>query len=87
MTCKGSTMPFIRKAALVCDRCSKRVDIDPEIDQPFSAINRGKGYDGWIEAREKVLCPECAEGFRKLIAENKRRENEYLGIATIEFEE
>lgn len=79
-------MPHVRKAALVCDRCGARVDIDPAIDAPFSRMERGRGYDGWCEARGRVLCPECAEGWRAVVAENDRRERDYLGIEAVEFD-
>lgn len=86
---EGNTVTHIRKAALVCNKCGERLDIDPNIEQPFvsSFMQRKSTWIDWLEvANNHHLCPACAKVYNACKAEMEAELKRLAGIKTIAFE-
>ena len=82
-------MPYIRKAWLICDKCENKIEIDPDIEHPFSSsiMNRSRNYADWAQIKENhILCPECAKVYFEEEEKCKRHLNELAGIKEIKVE-
>ena len=81
-------MAHIRKAALVCDKCGERLDIDPEVIDPFfsSILLRDSAWRDWSKVAGRHLCPTCSAEYREVKAECDRMMKEASGARTIECE-
>lgn len=83
-------MSYIAKAAIFCDRCGKRVDLDPEFRLPitFSATSTDRTpISGWMRVDESHhLCPDCAAAYNARKAEMERELRELAGIRDIRFD-
>lgn len=82
-------MTHIRKAALICNRCGERVDIDPSVDKPFfsSFTKEGAAWGRWMEVQaDHHLCPACAAAYRERKAEMEAELKRLAGIETVTFD-
>lgn len=82
-------MTHIRKAALVCDKCGARIDIDPAVDNPFFSrfLYEDASWKDWMEVADgHHLCPACAKAYRERKAEMEAELKRLAGIDTIEFD-
>lgn len=83
-------MSIVDEVELICHRCGNSAKIDlsdtKTVHHALCSFQRGRAYGGWIMVRGRYLCPECAEGWRAVVAENDRRERDYLGIEAVEFD-
>ena len=83
-------MTYIAKAALFCDRCGARLDVDPERGEPrlMSAIaTEGTPLEGWIRLDGgHHLCPVCAKEYEAKRAEMERELKRFAGIKEISFD-
>lgn len=82
-------MTHIRKAAILCDRCGARIDIDPDVASPFSSsiLHRESAWRDWIEVENgRHLCPECAGHYREVKRRMERELREAAGVRTIDFD-
>lgn len=83
-------MSLVVKAALFCDGCGERVDLDPAkaLDMKFGPIAlKGTALEGWREVRQaKHLCPECAADYAEMERDFQRQLDEKLGIGRVEFD-
>ena len=82
-------MTHIRKAALVCDKCGERMDIDPSVDNPFFS-HFTQAESAWRDWMEVVpghhLCPACAKAYNDCKAEMDAKLRRIAGVKTIEFD-
>ena len=73
-------MSYVAKAAIFCDRCGSRVDLDP-------IVTDGTPISGWLKVDESHhLCPGCAAAYKAKKAEMERELRELAGIREIRFE-
>lgn len=82
-------MTHIRKAALICDKCGERIDIDPSVEKPFfsSFTKEGTEWEKWMEAySDHHLCPACAKAYRDRKAEMDAELKKLAGIETVSFD-
>ena len=83
-------MSLVRKAALFCDGCSIRVDLDPDraAHLKFGTMAlRGTDLEGWREAKPgKHLCPSCAEEYAEVEREFQQRLDRMLGSEPVRFD-
>lgn len=83
-------MSYIAKAAIFCDKCGKRVDLDPEFGLPmtFSPISTDcTPIAGWMKVdASHHLCPGCADAYSAKKAEMERELRELAGIREIKFD-
>lgn len=83
-------MSYIAKAALFCDKCGARVDLDPQYRLPltFSPMaTDGTPIAGWMAVdKTHHLCPECAKAYAAKKAEMERELRELAGIREIKFD-
>ena len=81
-------MSYIAKAAIFCDVCGKRVDLDPEFGLPmtFSPISTDcTPIAGWMKVdASHHLCPGCADAYSAKKAEMERELRELAGIRVLE---
>ena len=81
-------MSYIAKAAIFCDKCGKRVDLDPEFGLPmtFSPISTDCApIAGWMKVdASHHLCPGCADAYSAKKAEMERELRELAGIRVLE---
>ena len=78
------------KAAIFCDRCGSRVDLDSKLVLPstFSPIaTGGTPISGWLKVDgSHHLCPGCAAAYNAKKAEMERELRGLAGIREIRFE-
>ena len=78
-------MSYIAKAALFCDRCGSRVDLDPKSSLPltFSSLaTAGTLLAGWMAVdKTHHLCPSCAGAYNAKRAETERELRELAVLA------
>lgn len=83
-------MSYIVKAAIFCDKCGKRVDLDPEFRLPmaFSPITTDcTPIAGWMKVDDSHhLCPDCAGAYNAKKAEMERELRDLAGIREIKFD-
>lgn len=82
-------MSHIRKAALICDKCGERLDIDPAVDDPFFSrtVQLESPWRRWMEvSRGHHLCPACAKVYADRKAEMDAELKRLAGIDSIEFD-
>ncbi len=83
-------MSYIAKAALFCDRCGVRVDLDPDFLMPltFTPVSTsGTPISGWAQIEgSHHLCPNCAKEYNAKQAEMERELKEFAGIREIKFD-
>lgn len=83
-------MSYVAKAAIFCDRCGSRVDLDPKFMLPmtFSPIEPdGTPISGWLNVDESHhLCPGCAAAYKAKKAETDRELREFAVVRGIRFE-
>ena len=82
-------MTIIKKAALFCDGCGKRQDLEwKDADTLLSPIStRGTYLEGWHAVdREKHLCPECYPAYAEREERMRRELREMVGGRSIEFD-
>ena len=82
-------MSHIRKAALICDKCGERLDIDPTVDDPFFSrtVQLESPWRSWMEVtRGHHLCPACAKAYVERKAEMDTELKRLAGIDSIEFD-
>lgn len=60
----------IRNAKLICDKCGKEIDIDPNIDKPFfsSFVVADSNYSDWGEVSGKHFCGDCYKAYKDMVA-------------------
>ena len=77
-------MSYVAKAAIFCDRCGSRADLD----STFSPIvTDGTPISGWLRVDESHhLCPGCAAAYNAKKAEMERELRELAGIREVRFE-
>lgn len=82
-------MSYVVKAALFCDKCGKRVDVEPGEKAPSLVPMATKGTDleGWLDIKENHhLCPECASAYLARKAEMEKELKELAGIREVSFD-
>lgn len=87
---KEQSMSYVAKAAIFCDRCGSRVDLDPKFMLPLTfspLVTDGTPISGWLKVDESHhLCPGCAAAYKAKKAEMERELRELAGIREIRFE-
>lgn len=83
-------MSYVAKAALFCDRCGARVDLDLDLLMPltFTPVSTsGTPFSGWAQIEDSHhLCPSCAKEHNAKKAEMERELKEFAGIHEIRFD-
>lgn len=78
-------MTHIRKACLICDVCSEKIDIDPTLDEPFYSptMAREHGLGDWLKVEQNHLCPKCAKAYNDKKEEMQAELDKLAGIRRI----
>lgn len=60
----------IRSAKLICDKCSKEIDIDPGLENPFcsSFVVSESPYRDWGEVKGKHFCGDCYQAYKDMVS-------------------
>ncbi len=79
----------IRKAAVICDRCGAKVEVDPDVKHviigPF--MEPGEPLAGWLAVEGgRHLCPACAGPYLAKKHEMEAELRRLSGGRTIEFD-
>ena len=79
----------VRKAALVCNSCGAKVEVDPTRDRiiisPFARPD--DPLTGWLDlGGDRHLCPTCAKPYLEKRREMEEELRRLSGTSTIEFE-
>lgn len=82
-------MSYIVKAALFCDKCGKRVNVEPDTRPPIldPTATRDTSLEGWINVgREHHRCSECAPVYLTRKAEMEKELKQLAGVKEITFD-
>ncbi len=82
-------MSHIRKSALICNKCGTKLEIDPDVKDPFFSFTTQleSSWCDWMKVSEDHhLCPECAKEYNAKKAEMEQELKKVAGIKTIEFD-
>lgn len=76
---------YIRKAALICDKCGQRQDIDLPLGSPFlnSLTQVQSNYKDWLKVENNHLCPDCAKVYTQAKTDMEAKLKELAGIITL----
>ena len=79
----------VRKAAIVCDKCGSKVEVDPTKDRIIisSFMEPGDPLTGWLDlGSNRHLCPTCAGPYLAKKREMEAELRRLSGGRTIEFD-
>lgn len=79
----------IRKAAIVCDRCGAKVEVDPDAKHIIisSFMEPGTPLAGWLAVDgERHLCPTCATPYLEKKREMEAELRRLSGGRSVEFD-
>lgn len=79
----------IRKAAVICDRCGTKVEVDPNVKHVIisSFMEPGDPLAGWLHVDGgRHLCPTCASPYLEKKREMESELRRLSGGRTVEFD-